>query len=217
MTRRRRERSWAHRKRLLDQIVAVALLVLLAPLFIVVAVAIRCEGSGPVIYRQTRPGLHGVPFQIVKFRTMRPDAELERLGTDGDHLRITRLGRLLRTTSIDELPNLVNVARGEMSIIGPRPLLMSYLPLYSERQARRHEVRPGMTGLAQVNGRNDSDWDTRFDLDVAYVDGCSFRLDVRILVATVRTVLTARGVSAPGHATMVRFTGVDPGNERVSV
>lgn len=194
-------------KYLLDRVVAVVLLVLLAPVLVAIAVAIRCEGTGPVIYRQTRPGLHGEPFEIVKFRSMRPDPELERRGTDGDHLRITRLGRILRTTSLDELPNLINVARGEMSIIGPRPLLMSYLELYDDHQARRHEVRPGMTGLAQVNGRNDSDWATRFDLDVEYVDRCSFLLDVQILVATLRTVVTGRGVSAPGHATMSTFQG----------
>lgn len=194
-------------KYLLDRVVAVVLLVLLAPVLVAIAVAIRCEGTGPVIYRQTRPGLHGEPFEIVKFRSMRPDPELERRGTDGDHLRITRLGRILRATSLDELPNLINVARGEMSIIGPRPLLMSYLELYDDHQARRHEVRPGMTGLAQVNGRNDSDWATRFDLDVEYVDRCSFLLDVQILVATLRTVVTGRGVSAPGHATMSTFQG----------
>jgi lipopolysaccharide/colanic/teichoic acid biosynthesis glycosyltransferase len=202
-------RSWTRTKHVLDRVVAVVLLILLAPLMIAIAIAIRCEGSGPVVYRQTRPGLHGEPFQIVKFRSMRPDPELERRGTEGDHLRITRLGRLLRTTSLDELPNLINVARGEMSIIGPRPLLMSYLDRYNDHQARRHEVRPGMTGLAQVNGRNDSDWTTRFDLDVEYVDRCSFLLDVQILVATVRTVVTGRGVSAPGHATMGTFQGTE--------
>ncbi|WP_258367561.1 sugar transferase [Curtobacterium sp. MCBD17_008] len=209
MTVRSSHRSWTSIKHALDRIVAVALLILLAPLLTVIALAIRCEGVGPVVYRQTRPGLHGEPFEIVKFRSMRPDPELERRGTEGDHLRITRLGRLLRATSLDELPNLINVARGEMSIIGPRPLLMSYLELYDEHQARRHEVRPGMTGLAQVNGRNDSDWATRFDLDVEYVDRCSFLLDVQILVATVRTVITGRGVSAPGHATMGTFRGTE--------
>lgn len=209
MTALPRHRSWTRTKYVLDRIVAVVLLVLLAPLLIAIAIAIRCEGTGPVIYRQTRPGLRGEPFEIVKFRSMRPDPELERRGTDGDHLRITRLGRILRAASLDELPNLINVARGEMSIIGPRPLLMSYLELYDAHQARRHDVRPGMTGLAQVNGRNDSDWATRFDLDVEYVDRCSFLLDVQILVATLRTVVTGRGVSAPGHATMSTFRGTD--------
>lgn len=202
-------RSWTRPKHVLDRIVSVVLIIVAAPLLIAIAVAIRCEGSGPVIYRQTRPGLHGQPFRIVKFRTMRPDPELERRGPDGDHLRITRLGRLLRATSLDELPNLVNVARGEMSIIGPRPLLMSYLDLCTDHQARRHEVRPGMTGLAQVNGRNDCDYRKRLDLDVEYVDRCSFALDARILAATVRTVLTGRGVSAPGRATMVTFQGTE--------
>ncbi|GAA1494226.1 sugar transferase [Curtobacterium herbarum] len=200
---------WARPKRVCDVVTAVVLLVVSAPLMLLVAVLIRCEGSGPVLYRQLRPGLHGEPFQIVKFRSMRPDPELERLGTDGDHVRITRLGRILRASSVDELPNLVNVLRGEMSIIGPRPLLMSYLDLYSAHQARRHEVRPGMTGLAQVNGRNDTDWTTRFDLDVEYVERCSLRLDVQILVATVWTVVSRRGVSARGHATMVTFRGDD--------
>lgn len=209
MTALPRHRSWTRTKYVLDRIIAVVLLVLLAPLLIAIAIAIRCEGTGPVIYRQTRPGLRGEPFEIVKFRSMRPDPELERRGTDGDHLRITRLGRILRAASLDELPNLINVARGEMSIIGPRPLLMSYLELYDAHQARRHDVRPGMTGLAQVNGRNDSDWATRFDLDVEYVDRCSFLLDVQILVATLRTVVTGRGVSAPGHATMSTFRGTD--------
>lgn len=201
--------SWMPVKAVIDRLAAVVLLVVLSPLLLVIAIAIRCEGAGPVIYRQTRPGLHGEPFRIVKFRSMRPDAELERLGTDGDHMRITPLGRVLRMTSLDELPNLVNVARGEMSIIGPRPLLMSYLDLYSDHQARRHDVRPGMTGLAQVNGRNDSDWETRFDLDVEYVDRCSFGLDLQILVATVRTVVTGHGVSNPEHATMVTFRGTE--------
>lgn len=200
-------RPWTRSKHALDRVAAVVLLVVLSPLLALIAVAVRCEGAGPVIYRQVRPGLHGAPFHIVKFRSMRPDAALERLGTDGDHLRLTRLGRFLRATSLDELPNLVNVARGEMSIIGPRPLLMSYLDLYSEHQARRHEVRPGMTGLAQVNGRNESDWETRLDLDVEYVERCSFGLDLRILLATVRTVVTRHGVSAPGHATMTLFRG----------
>jgi lipopolysaccharide/colanic/teichoic acid biosynthesis glycosyltransferase len=209
VTRRAPRYRWTTPKRVCDVLAAVVLLVVLAPLMLVIAVAVRCEGSGPVLYRQLRPGLHGRPFRIVKFRSMRPDPELERLGTDGDHMRITRLGQFLRATSLDELPNLVNVVRGEMSIIGPRPLLMSYLELYSPHQARRHEVRPGMTGLAQVNGRNDADWATRFDLDVEYVDRCSLALDARILLATIRTVVSRRGVSAQGHATGFTFRGDD--------
>lgn len=201
---KRRYDAW---KRAADIVTATVLLVLAAPLMLVVALLVRLADGGPALYRQRRPGLHGEGFEIVKFRSMRPDHSLERLGADADHLRITPLGRVLRATSIDELPNLVNVLRGEMSIVGPRPHLMSYLPLYSDHQARRHEVRPGITGLAQVNGRNAIDWETRLDLDVQYVDERSLLLDLRILVSTVRIVLVRHGVSAPGHVTMAHFRG----------
>jgi lipopolysaccharide/colanic/teichoic acid biosynthesis glycosyltransferase len=198
---------WDPWKRAFDIAAALLLLGVFGPLMLVVAVLIRCSDGGPAIYRQMRPGVGGRGFEILKFRSMRPDDELERLGADADHMRITRLGHLLRATSIDELPNLVNVLRGEMSIVGPRPHLMSYLDLYSDHQSRRHEVRPGITGLAQVRGRNALDWQTRLDLDVEYVDGRSALLDARILVATVVMVLSRRGVSAPGHATMALFEG----------
>lgn len=196
-------------KRVFDVAGAALLLVLFAPLMAVVGLLVRLVDGGPAIYRQARPGLGGSTFSILKFRTMTVDEQLERIGADVDHMRITALGRVLRATSIDELPNLVNVLRGEMSIVGPRPHLCSYLDLYSAEQARRHDVRPGMTGLAQVCGRNAVDWQRRLELDVQYVDERSLALDVRILVATVRTVLGARGVSAPGHATMALFQGND--------
>lgn len=203
-------RAWDPWKRVADLIGASTLLVLFAPLLLVLAVVVRAGGGGPALYRQTRPGRDGVPFRILKFRSMRPDAALELAGTEGDHLRITRVGRFLRATSLDELPNLVNVVRGEMSLIGPRPLLVSYLDHYSERQARRHEVRPGMTGLAQVRGRNAIDWASRLEYDVEYVERRSPVLDLQILVATVRTVLSRHGIAQPGHATMPTFEGTDP-------
>jgi len=200
-------RPWDRGKRVADVVTAVVLLILSAPLMLVVAIVIRLSGGGPALYRQTRPGLHGAPFQIVKFRSMSPDPELERAGTEGDHLRITPIGRVLRATSLDELPNLVNVLRGEMSIIGPRPLLVSYLDRYSERQARRHEVLPGMTGLAQVRGRNALDWASKLEYDVEYVERRSFALDVQIVFATVKVVLMRHGIAQPGHATMPPFEG----------
>lgn len=200
-------RPWDPWKRGFDLVAAVLLLVVLSPLLLVVAILIRLDDGGPALYRQTRPGRSGHGFEILKFRSMRSDETLERIGADADHQRITPLGRVLRATSIDELPNLVNVVRGEMSIVGPRPHLMSYLELYSDHQSRRHEVRPGITGLAQVRGRNAVDWATRLDHDVEYVDQRSLVLDLRILLATVGTVLGRRGVSAPGHATMALFEG----------
>lgn len=193
-------------KRFLDLLLAVlALLVLGLPLLVLVWMVRRKLGS-PVFFRQARPGLHGRPFTMVKFRTM-TDAR----GPDGallpDAQRLTSFGRFLRTTSLDELPELWNVLRGEMSLVGPRPLLMEYLPLYSPEQARRHEVRPGITGWAQVNGRNALSWEEKFRLDVWYVDHRSLRLDLRILWLTVRKVLMREGISAQGEATMPRFTG----------
>lgn len=211
------QRRYGTVKRCCDIAAALVLLVLLGPLMLLVAAAIRLSDGGPAIYRQTRPGAGGVGFEILKFRSMRPDTTLEQLGADADHMRITALGRFLRATSIDELPQLLNVLRGEMSIIGPRPHLMSYLDLYSARQARRHEVRPGITGLAQVRGRNAIAWDLRLEYDVEYVERCSFRLDCEILIATVGTVLGRRGVSAPGHATMALFQGTEPQTASVRI
>jgi sugar transferase EpsL len=193
-------------KRTLDLVGATVALVVLSPLLAVVWVLVRARMGTPVLFRQDRPGLHGEPFTLLKFRTMN-----DRRDDDGvllpDAARLTSLGKFLRRTSIDELPELWNVLAGEMSLVGPRPLLMEYLPLYSPTQARRHEVRPGITGWTQVNGRNALSWDDKFALDVWYVDHRSTRLDVEILAKTVRQVLGGHGVSAPGHATMEPFRG----------
>ncbi len=193
-------------KRLFDLVVTLAALAVLAlPLLVLYAMVRRKLGS-PALFRQVRPGLHGQPFLMVKFRTMTDER-----GPDGELLpdaqRLTAFGRFLRASSLDELPELWNVLRGEMSLVGPRPLLMEYLPLYSPEQARRHEVRPGITGWAQVNGRNAVSWEERFSLDVWYIDHRSLWLDLRILWLTVRKVLVREGISAEGEATMTRFTG----------
>ena len=193
-------------KRVLDVLGASAALVVLSPLLAVVAVLVRARMGPPVLFRQLRPGREGRPFEVTKFRTM-----TDQRGPDGallpDAQRLTALGRFLRRTSIDELPELVNVVRGDMSLVGPRPLLMEYLPRYSPEQARRHEVRPGVTGWTQVNGRNALTWEEKFALDVWYVDHRSTRLDLEILGRTVSQVLGGQGVSAPGHATMEPFRG----------
>ena len=193
-------------KRLFDiTAVTLALLLLGLPL-LVLAWQVRRKLGSPVLFRQVRPGLRGQPFEMVKFRTM-TDAR----GPDGQLLpdaeRLTAFGRFLRSSSLDELPELWNVLKGEMSLVGPRPLLMEYLPLYSREQARRHEVRPGITGWAQVNGRNALSWDDKFKLDVWYVDHRSLWLDIKILWLTVRKVVVREGISAAGEATMPRFTG----------
>jgi len=193
-------------KRLFDILVSITLLVLLAPIFLVVAVAIRLAGPGPVIFRQRRPGLHGKSFTLVKYCTMTDARDAEgRLLPDAQ--RLTRLGRFLRSTSLDELPELWNVLRGEMSLVGPRPLLMQYLERYTPEQARRHEVKPGMTGWAQVNGRNALTWEDRFRLDVYYVDHWSLAFDLRILGLTALKALKREGISEPGQATMSEFMG----------
>lgn len=190
-------------KRALDAALATGGLVLAAPLAGAVALAVRRDVGAPVLFRQQRPGRDGRPFELVKFRTMRaPDASRGRNG-DGD--RLTALGRWLRATSLDEIPTLWNVVRGDMSLVGPRPLLMHYLDHYTPEQARRHEVRPGVTGLAQTSGRNALSWDQKFAHDVAYVDTRSLRLDVSILARTVVAVVTRRGISAAGDATMPEF------------
>ncbi len=193
-------------KRGIDVVGAGIALVLLSPVLAIVALLVRLRMGSPVLFRQERPGRNGKPFEMLKFRTMtdRRDASGALLPDDA---RLTGLGRFLRRSSLDELPELVNVVAGDMSLVGPRPLLMQYLPLYSPEQARRHEVRPGVTGWAQVNGRNALTWDEKFALDVWYVDHRSTRLDVEILAKTVSQVFGGHGVSAPGHATMEPFRG----------
>ena len=193
-------------KRLFDIVVsACALLVLALPLWVLMWQVRRKLGS-PVFFTQVRPGLHGKPFKMVKFRSMTSER-----GPDGellpDAVRLTPFGRFLRSTSLDELPELWNVLKGDMSLVGPRPLLMEYLPLYSPEQVRRHEVRPGITGWAQVNGRNAISWEAKFKLDVWYVDHRSLWLDIKILWLTIKKVLVREGISAAGEATMGKFTG----------
>jgi sugar transferase EpsL len=196
-------------KRAFDLVAASVGLVVLAPLLGVTAVAIRLLLGGPVIFPQRRPGRHGRPFILYKFRTMSGARAADgRLLPDRE--RLTRLGRLLRRTSLDELPELVNVIRGDMSLVGPRPLLMEYLPRYTREQARRHDVRPGITGWAQLNGRNTLPWERRFALDVWYVEHRSLRLDVWILLLTVWKAVAQVGVSQPGEGTEEHFRGSEP-------
>jgi len=196
-------------KRVFDLFLSLGLLIVLALPLLLLWGMVRCNLGRPALFRQLRPGLHGKPFKMVKFRTMTDECS-----ADGELLpddkRLTAFGRTLRATSLDELPELWNVLRGEMSLVGPRPLLMEYLPLYSPEQSRRLDVRPGITGWAQVNGRNAVSWEERFKLDVWYVDHRSFWLDLRILWLTVRKVFLREGISAKGQATMPRFTGNNP-------
>lgn len=193
-------------KRFLDILGASFGLVILLPVLFVVALLIRRQMGAPVLFRQMRPGLHGRPFQMVKFRTMR-DAVDAQGNALPDSARLPRLGRFLRASSLDELPELWNVLKGEMSLVGPRPLLMEYLPLYSPVQARRHEVRPGVTGWAQVNGRNALSWEQKFALDVWYIDNRTLWLDLHIIWLTICKVVARDGISAAGEATMPKFTG----------
>lgn len=190
-------------KRLLDVLVASLALVVLSPALLAVALVVAVGLGRPVLFRQTRPGLHGRLFELRKFRTMKPIGP----GRVSDGDRLTGLGRWLRATSLDELPTLWNVLRGDMSLVGPRPLLVSYLDRYTPEQARRHEVRPGVTGLAQVRGRNSLSWEEKFGYDVRYVDTRRLGLDLRILAETVVRVLRREGVSADGHATAPEFLG----------
>jgi lipopolysaccharide/colanic/teichoic acid biosynthesis glycosyltransferase len=193
-------------KRVIDAAVAAVSLIVLSPLLLALMALVRLSLGAPVFFTQMRPGLHGRPFRLIKLRTMRA-------GNDGagrplpDAARLVPLGRLLRATSLDELPELWNVLVGDMSLVGPRPLLMEYLPLYSPEQARRHDIRPGITGWAQVNGRNALTWEQKFALDVWYVDHRSLALDVTIMWKTIVSVLKREGISSAGQATMPRFTG----------
>jgi sugar transferase EpsL len=193
-------------KRLLDLVVASIAMVLLLPLLLLVTVAVRVAIGSPVLFRQRRPGLNGRPFELLKFRTM-----TDAVDADGrllpDEQRLDRVGAILREFSLDELPELLNVIKGEMSLVGPRPLLMQYLDRYTPFQARRHEVKPGITGWAQINGRNATSWDERFALDIWYVDHRSLGLDLKILLTTIRKVIAREGITQPGHVTMPEFTG----------
>jgi lipopolysaccharide/colanic/teichoic acid biosynthesis glycosyltransferase len=193
-------------KRLFDLLAAGLLLLLVSPLLLLVAMLVRLQQGKPVLFGQKRPGYHGRPFFIYKFRSMTDTHDADgRLLPDAD--RLTRLGKFLRASSLDELPELLNVLRGEMSLVGPRPLLMQYLERYSPEQARRHEVYPGITGWAQVNGRNALSWDDKFRLDVWYVDHWCFWLDIKILFLTFWKVFKREGISQPGHATAEEFMG----------
>jgi sugar transferase EpsL len=202
------QRGWYRQagKGVVDRVAALGLLVAAGPLMLAVAAVALIVQGRPVLFRQIRPGLGGQPFALLKFRTMRDTRD-----SHGDLLpdtpRLTGFGKVLRRTSLDELPQLLNVLRGELSLVGPRPLLVEYLPLYSEQQRRRHEVKPGITGLAQVSGRNALDWPTRLRLDVEYVDSCSLSLDLRILARTVLIVLGGQGISDGRTATTQPFTG----------
>lgn len=193
-------------KRFLDIIIASIALILLSPLYAFVAYKVKKNLGSPVLFRQVRPGLHGKPFEMIKFRTMK-DAVDEQGNPLPDSERLTPFGQMLRSTSLDEMPELWNVIKGDMSIVGPRPLLMEYLPLYSPEQAKRHDVRPGMTGHAQVNGRNAIGWEEKFKLDTWYVENQSIWLDFKIMFKTVHKVLAKDDISAEGEATMTRFTG----------
>jgi len=194
-------------KRALDVAAAAAGLAVAGPVLAATAVSVRATMGSPVLFRQARPGWREKPFELLKFRTMRAAAPGE--GVESDSRRITRLGAFLRKSSLDELPTLLNVLRGDMSLVGPRPLLMQYLDRYSPEQRRRHDAKPGITGWAQVNGRNQLSWEDKFALDVWYVDNWSLALDLKILLATARTVLAREGISAAGHATMPEFRGSD--------
>ena len=193
-------------KRVFDLIASAVAIIILSPLLVAIALLVRIKIGKPVLFRQTRPGQHSRPFTLLKFRTMTDAVNSNGVLLD-DSERLTPFGQFLRRWSLDELPELYNILRGDMSLVGPRPLLMEYLPLYTAQQARRHEVRPGLTGWAQVNGRNAITWDEKFALDRWYVDHANFRLDVKILWLTIRNVFTGHGISAEGEATMSRFEG----------
>jgi sugar transferase EpsL len=193
-------------KRVFDFIVSLIALIILSPVILVVAILVRYKLGSPVLFKQQRPGLHGKPFYLYKFRTMTEERD-EKGELLPDHLRLTPFGQFLRKYSLDELPQLFNVLKGDISLVGPRPLLMEYLELYTPEQARRHEVKPGITGWAQVNGRNAISWEEKFKLDVWYVDNHSFWLDLRILFLTVIKVFKSEGINHVGHVTMEKFTG----------
>jgi lipopolysaccharide/colanic/teichoic acid biosynthesis glycosyltransferase len=193
-------------KRTFDFVISFFLLFVLSPIFLILVVLIKTRLGSPVLFKQIRPGLNSKPFVMIKFRSMLDSSD--RFGNPlPDSDRLTNFGRLLRSTSLDELPGLFNVLKGEMSLVGPRPLLMEYLPLYTEEQLKRHEVRPGITGWAQVNGRNAISWEDKFELDTWYVENQSIWLDIRVLILTVKKVFMREGISAEGEATISKFTG----------
>jgi len=193
-------------KRLYDLIIAYTAFFVLSPLLLVIAIGIFITMGRPIFFRQTRPGLYGKPFRLIKFRTMNRSYD-EQGAKLADSERLTPFGNFLRSNSFDELPELINVIKGDMSLVGPRPLLMQYLDRYSHKQARRHEVKPGITGWAQVNGRNSISWADKFELDVWYVDNCSVSLDLKIIAMTFRSVLTQEGINQKGEATVKYFQG----------
>ncbi|WP_430791294.1 sugar transferase [Virgibacillus flavescens] len=193
-------------KKLVDFLVALTCLIILSPILIVFAVLVRYKLGKPIIFKQKRPGLGGKPFYVYKFRTMTD--ETDRNGNLlPDHMRLTKFGQFIRRLSIDELPQLFNVVKGDLSLVGPRPLLMEYLPLYTKEQARRHDVKPGITGWAQVNGRNAISWEEKFKLDVWYVNNQSFALDMKILFMTIRKVFKSEGINQEKEVTMEKFKG----------
>ncbi|WP_243525229.1 sugar transferase [Bacillus pseudomycoides] len=193
-------------KRLFDLFVSLSILVFLLPLIIIVAVLVRIKLGSPIIFKQQRPGLHGVPFFLYKFRTMTDEKDSEG-NVLPDDVRFTRFGGFLRKYSLDELPQLFNVIKGDLSLVGPRPLLMEYLELYTEEQAKRHNVRPGITGWAQVNGRNAISWEEKFNFDVWYAKKRTFWLDMKILLLTVKKVFKSEGINQVGHVTVEKFNG----------
>ncbi|TCN22191.1 sugar transferase [Mesobacillus foraminis] len=195
-------------KRLFDLVISLGLFLALIPVMLIVGITVRLGLGSPIIFKQQRPGLHGKPFYLYKFRTM--NNKTDSFGNlFPDNVRLTSLGKFLRRISLDELPQLINVIRGDLSLVGPRPLLMEYLPLYTGEQAKRHLVRPGITGWAQVNGRNNIEWEEKFQMDVWYVNNQSFFLDIKILILTVDKVVRAEGINQPGNATIERFKGTN--------
>lgn len=200
-------------KRVFDFICAVVLLILLSPVMLITSLLVGIKLGYPILFKQMRPGLYGKPFYVYKFRTMTNERD-----KDGkllpDEKRLTSFGRQLRKYSLDELPQLFNVIKGDLSLVGPRPLLMEYLPLYTPKQARRHEVKPGITGWAQVNGRNAITWEEKFELDVWYVDNQSFLLDLKILWMTLKKVIRSEGINKKGYSTMPKFKGDNAGEEK---
>ena len=200
-------------KRLMDITLSVTLLILLTPVLIIISILVAWQHGSPILFRQKRPGFHGEIFTIYKFRTMRDMVDDQGILLP-DAKRLTKLGRFLRATSLDELPEFINILKGEMSFVGPRPLLIEYLPLYNSEQSRRHDVLPGMTGWAQVHGRNVLTWQKKFDLDIWYVDHWSFWLDIKIIGMTILKVLKREGISQPGQVTAKPFTGNPPGEDQ---